>query len=320
MELLGPQGRAESGTREDELVLDGEGQAPASREVPASEGDPLAEMGPAAPRELEAGGKAPENGSVPPQTDEPLDPALVDLFREARNEAQESALASELPDIPIQDLLSELVSVGQRLGIGPPVSTETAGGEDSAETEHSPDSETGRLSLIGLIASRRQVLHILLLSLTLAVAVASALMGASRLVGKEQGSDPTPTVSATAHAGVVLRQLPPGQTAPDATPEATPAPTPTRQPAYFMYTVQRGDTLIDIARAFGLSPDHILWTNPDVIDDPNLLLVGDRLLIPNVAGMVYFIKPGDILSAIGRVLPQSGQEEPDPPPQQPQPH
>ena len=44
---------------------------------------------------------------------------LMDLFREAKNEVQESTLASELPDIPIQDLLGDLVSVSRRLGVKP---------------------------------------------------------------------------------------------------------------------------------------------------------------------------------------------------------
>jgi len=87
------------------------------------------------------------------------------------------------------------------------------------------------------------------------------------------------------------------------TPEAAPTATATRPPAYFLYTVQRGDTLTAIAASFGLSLDHILWTNPDVIDDPDLLLVGDKLLIPNVTGMIYYVEPGDVLSAIGRLLP-----------------
>jgi spore germination protein YaaH len=96
-------------------------------------------------------------------------------------------------------------------------------------------------------------------------------------------------------------------------------PTSTRQPAYFIYTVERGDTLTSIAATFGLSLDHILWTNPDVIDDPNLLLVGDRLLIPNVAGMIYYVKPGDVLSAIGRLLPDRGPDDPGLPPGHSQP-
>ena len=86
-----------------------------------------------------------------------------------------------------------------------------------------------------------------------------------------------------------------------------------------MYTVQRGDTLTSIAAAFGISLDHAIWANPDVIDDPDLLLVGDRLLIPSVAGMIYFIKPGDVLSAIGRLLPAREPGGSGLPPGRPQP-
>jgi hypothetical protein len=45
----------------------------------------------------------------------------MDLFLEAKNEVEESTLASELEDIPIQDLLSDLMSVSEDLGITPRV-------------------------------------------------------------------------------------------------------------------------------------------------------------------------------------------------------
>jgi LysM repeat protein len=83
-----------------------------------------------------------------------------------------------------------------------------------------------------------------------------------------------------------------------ATPEPTPAPTPELQPTYFLYTVQPGDTVSSIAGAFHISPDYVLWNNPDVIKEPNLLLVGEELLIPSVDGIIYHAKPGDTLSDI----------------------
>jgi LysM repeat protein len=86
------------------------------------------------------------------------------------------------------------------------------------------------------------------------------------------------------------------ETAPEPTPEATPEPTPELQPAYFLYTVQPEDTVSAIAGVFGISRDYILWNNPDVIKDPNLLLVGEELLIPSVDGIIYRVKPGDTLS------------------------
>jgi LysM repeat protein len=92
------------------------------------------------------------------------------------------------------------------------------------------------------------------------------------------------------------------QTAVEPTPEIptepTPEPAPELQPAYFLYTVQPGDAVSAIADTFAISPDYVLWNNPDVIEDPNLLLVGQELLIPSVNGIIYRVKPGDTLSRI----------------------
>ena len=309
MDVLGLEGAAVRGTGEDELLPqpDGEGLASTQEETPALGGDPLAELGAEVGSEADTGGRLPVNGAAP-ETDEPLDPALEQLFRQANAEAQESLAASELPDIPIQDLLNELVSLGRCLGIEPLARAqpaEPANRGDSGEPECPPHSEAARLPLFG---SRRHALHGLLLSLTLVMAIASVLIGADRMVSSAQNQSPKPPAVATANSGVAVRQVPPDQPTLQPAPEATPAPTTTRQPAYFMYTVQRGDTLTAIAAAFGLSLDHIIWANPETIDDPDLLLTGDRLLIPSVTGMIYYVKPGDVLSAIGRLLPA---REPD---------
>ena len=317
MELLNPEGSVESGAGEDELLPepDGEKLATAQEETPALGGDLLVEADAEAESEIETGGRAPENGAASPEADEPLDPGLVQLFVEAKNEVQESVLASELPDIPIQDLLSELVSLSRCLGIEPPAPAEPANEGASTEGERPPDLQAARPPLVG---SRRHALHGLLLSLTLVTAIASVLVGADRIVGSRQSQDPKPpAVVTTTHPGVVVRQVHPGQATLEPAPGATPTSVPTRQPAYVIYTVQRGDTLTSIAAAFGISLDHILWTNPDVIDDPNLLLVGDNLLIPSVAGMIYYVKPGDVLSVLGRLLPAQEPDDSGPPPRQP---
>jgi LysM repeat protein len=352
MDVLGLEGAAVRGTGQDELLPqpDGEGLASTQEEDPALGGDPLVELGAEAGSEANTGGRRPVNGAAL-ETDEPLDPALEQLFRQANAEAQESLAASEPPDIPIQDLLNELVSLGRCLGIEPPARAQPAKEGDPAEPECSPHSDVARPPLAGpwytprgllsrarlplssirrdalhdlflrarlpLPGSRRHALHGLLLTLTLVMAIASVLIGADRMVNSGQNQSPKPPAVATAPSGVAVRQVQPDQSAPD----ATPAPTTTRQPAYFMYTVQRGDTLTAIAAAFGLSLDHIIWANPETIDDPDLLLTGDRLLIPSVTGMIYYVKPGDVLSAIGRLLPArepdtSGlaPERPQPPP------
>jgi len=96
---------------------------------------------------------------------------------------------------------------------------------------------------------------------------------------------------------------------PTATPTSTPTPSPTpgptatpaaravREPAYFMYTVQSGDSLTSIAEAFGLCPDYLLWNNPGREEDDRLL-VGDKFLMPGARGIVYRVEPGETLSEI----------------------
>ena len=86
----------------------------------------------------------------------------------------------------------------------------------------------------------------------------------------------------------------------EATPEttATPEPTPEPQPAFIVYTVQPGDTIASIAAAFGVDLGYILWNNPDLSDDPDLLLVGQKIQVPSVNGLIYNVKLGDTLSDI----------------------
>jgi hypothetical protein len=198
MEFLGPEGAAESVTGEDELPPQPDSEAPAitQEEIPGLRGDLMVDVGPEAGSEAEAGGRAPENGAASPEPDEPLDPSLVQLFLEAKNEAQESALASELPDIPIQELLSELVSLRRSLRGEPPSGTGAANGRgDPAEPQGSRSLEAVWPALYG---SRRHVLHGLLLSLTLVMAVASVLIGADRVVSRGQNQSPEPPAVATA--------------------------------------------------------------------------------------------------------------------------
>ncbi|HJX61646.1 MAG TPA: hypothetical protein VJ578_03665 [Dehalococcoidia bacterium] len=129
--------KPENGEAEDELAFDADaaeedpGQETAEAALDAAAGvaadagpilaplDPLAQMRADAAAEA-AAAETPSEGAAPsPNPDDPLDAGLMDLFREANNEVQESTLASDLEDIPIQDLLSDLVSVSECLGITP---------------------------------------------------------------------------------------------------------------------------------------------------------------------------------------------------------
>lgn len=73
----------------------------------------------------------------------------------------------------------------------------------------------------------------------------------------------------------------------------------------FTYTVMRGDTIYSIARKFNTTVNEIAALNN--ITDPNMLQVGQRLLIPRIPPfprpderdtMVYTVRPGDTLGDI----------------------
>lgn len=64
-----------------------------------------------------------------------------------------------------------------------------------------------------------------------------------------------------------------------------------------IYTVQSGDSLYEIARAFNSSSDAIVQANR--IPDPARLVVGQALVVP-ITGSYYFVQPGDSLWSISR--------------------
>jgi hypothetical protein len=107
----------------------------ASTDPPAQAGavppvdDPVAQMRADAAAEAAAAENPPEGATASPQPVDALDAELMDLFREAKNEVEEATLASQLPDIPIQELLGDLVSVSQRLGVKPRPHLEANPGE-----------------------------------------------------------------------------------------------------------------------------------------------------------------------------------------------
>lgn len=65
------------------------------------------------------------------------------------------------------------------------------------------------------------------------------------------------------------------------------------------YTVQKGDTISEIARQFGVSENTIRWENNITGDD---ITVGDTLRILPVTGMSYKVKSGDTVYSIAKKL------------------
>jgi LysM repeat protein len=65
-----------------------------------------------------------------------------------------------------------------------------------------------------------------------------------------------------------------------------------------VYVVQRGDTLKGIARQFGTTTAVLLQLNPN-ITDPNLIHVGQRIIVP-VPSNMYIVQRGDTLGEIAK--------------------
>ncbi len=65
-----------------------------------------------------------------------------------------------------------------------------------------------------------------------------------------------------------------------AVPSASVAPTPTPAPTPFIYSVEPGDTLSSIANKFGVSLAELIEANRETLPDPDVLAIGDQLIIP----------------------------------------
>ena len=71
-----------------------------------------------------------------------------------------------------------------------------------------------------------------------------------------------------------------------------------QKPPYSVHTVEAGDAVGHIAAKFRVSVEAILWSNPGLWDDPSVLSIGDKLLIPLQDGVIYKIEGGDSVDSI----------------------
>lgn len=72
----------------------------------------------------------------------------------------------------------------------------------------------------------------------------------------------------------------------------------TRREQIETYSVRSGDTVLGIAASFNLQPETIQWANPELEANPDMLRIGDRLVILPVDGVLHVVQPGDTLSTI----------------------
>ena len=96
-----------------------------------------------------------------------------------------------------------------------------------------------------------------------AVGIAAlALFMLPALLGIGGGSSPSGSPSGSRPAATAA-----------ASPTAVPAPTPQ------VYVIKTGDTLLKVAKKFGLTLDELLAANPE-IKDPNKIGLGQEIIIP----------------------------------------
>ena len=79
---------------------------------------------------------------------------------------------------------------------------------------------------------------------------------------------------------------------------AQPPPEPPKRTGLVTHTVAPDEVLWQIADHYNLRPETILWAND--LDDPDLLLVGQQLVIPPQDGVLYTVRFGDRLADVAQ--------------------
>jgi LysM repeat protein len=155
-----------------------------------------------------------------------------------------------------------------------------------------------------LLQRRRWLAPIAVLGvLVLAVVPIRLLIAPSAEQQPQATQEPAPQAAASAPEPTLeaAATLEPG---PEATPDpnssfagiAVPPPQPPERQGPVHHTVSEGEVLWQIAEQYNLRPETILWAND--IQDPNLLLIGQDLVIPPTDGITYTIRPGDHLADV----------------------
>jgi len=69
-------------------------------------------------------------------------------------------------------------------------------------------------------------------------------------------------------------------------------------PIFVTHEVAGGESLSTIAEQHGITVDYLIWNNPEVSADANMLIVGEELLVPAAPGIVYDVRLGDTIYGI----------------------
>jgi murein DD-endopeptidase MepM/ murein hydrolase activator NlpD len=65
-----------------------------------------------------------------------------------------------------------------------------------------------------------------------------------------------------------------------------------------IHTAVEGDNLSTLAERYDVDVDTLIWANAELEEDPDYLVIGQKLVIPPVSGVLYTVKTGDTLEAI----------------------
>ena len=95
---------------------------------------------------------------------------------------------------------------------------------------------------------------------------------------------------------VLSSSLPVLETAPATDPEAEAEEAVRRE--IITYTVRSGDTVSGVAARFGLSFETLMWSNPSIEAVPDLLKLGQELVILPADGAYHTVVSGDTLASI----------------------
>jgi murein DD-endopeptidase MepM/ murein hydrolase activator NlpD len=79
---------------------------------------------------------------------------------------------------------------------------------------------------------------------------------------------------------------------------ATTEPVPEELFAYTTHEVAAGETLSGIGAQYGVDVQYLIWNNPEVGTDPDMLVPGENLLVPGTPGIVYDVRLGDTITEI----------------------
>ena len=65
------------------------------------------------------------------------------------------------------------------------------------------------------------------------------------------------------------------------------------------YTIEAGDSIFGISKYYGVEPETILWANYNVLNDnPDLISIGQTLIIPPTDGIYTQVKEGDTVDTL----------------------